>query len=139
MAKPSLSMSDVRKIEKTLISWQEKLGWEILIKHLKEKHNIKITRQSLCTYKSIADGFLDAKNRLRKNPKEVKSNPNVTLKQAKLIQKIEELKLDNEQLEKQNSLFKGMLNAINCESEKNPSLKEVLRSVRANYLSSCGR
>lgn len=136
MAKPSLSMSDVRKVEKTLITWQCKLGWETLVKHLKESHGITTTRQTLCTYKSIAGGFADAKDRLRGIPKAVKKSPNVTLKQAELIQTIDELRLDNGNLEKQNALLKGMLNAINCESETNPVLKEVLRTVRSKYLSS---
>ncbi len=134
MAKPSLSISDVRKIEKALTTWQGKLSWAALVKYLKKKHDITTTRQTLYTYKSIADVFSETKNRLR-GTHIVKKNPNVTLKQAELLNKIDSLELDNEQLEKQNALLKGMLNAINCESEKNPSLKEVLRTVRSNYLS----
>lgn len=138
MAKPSLSMSEVRKVEKLLNEWQEKLGWDSLVKHLKKKHHIGTTRQTLYSYKSIADAFSEAKDRLRGITEPVKNNKNITLKQSELILKIEALKLDNKQLEKQNFLLKGLLNAINCETENSPILKEVLVTVRANYMSARG-
>ncbi len=136
MAKPSLSMSDVRNIEKTLTSWNGKLTWDLLVEHIRDKFNIDTTRQTLNTYGSIKAGYTNAKDRLRGIPKSVKANPNVTLKQAELVTRIEALQRDNEQLEKQLSYLKGLLHAINTEaSEKNPLLNEVLATVKRNYIS----
>ncbi|MDE1239831.1 hypothetical protein [Vibrio aestuarianus] len=135
MAKPSLSMSDVRKIEKTLTSWNEKLTWDLLVDHVKEKLNIDKTRQTLQSYDSIKIMYDETKDRLRGTPKSVKANPNVTLKQAELVTRIEALQRDNDQLEKQLNYLKGLLHAINIEaSEKNPLLNEVLATVKRNYI-----
>ncbi|HIF9308843.1 TPA: hypothetical protein ACX6RK_001051 [Photobacterium damselae] len=135
MAKPSLSMSDVRNIEKALTSWSGKLTWDLLVEHVKNKLNIETTRQTLNTYGSIKAGYTDAKDRLRDIPISVKANPNVTLKQAELVTRIEALQRDNKQLEKQLSYLKGLLHAINTEaSEKNPLLNEVLATVKRNYI-----
>lgn len=135
MAKPSLSMSDVRKIEKTLTSWNGKLTWDLLVDHVKEKLNIDKTRQTLQSYDSIKIMYDDTKDRLRGIPKSVKANPNVTLKQAELVTRIEALQRDNDQLEKQLNYLKGLLHTINIEaSEKNPLLNEVLATVKRNYI-----
>ncbi|MCE0558262.1 hypothetical protein [Motilimonas sp. E26] len=135
MAKPILSMTDVRNIEKTLSSWNGKLTWDLLVVSVKDKFNINTTRQTLNTYGSIKAGFTDAKRRLRGVPKSVTTNPNITLKQAELVTRIEGLQRDNEQLEKQLSYLKGLLHVINIEaSEKNPLLNEVLASVKRNYI-----
>lgn len=135
MAKPSLSMSDVRKIEKTLTSWNGKLTWDLLVDNVKNKLNIDKSRQTLQSYDSIKSVFNDTKDRLRGTPKSVKANPNVTLKQAELVTRIEAIQRDNEQLEKQLNYLKGLLHAINIEaSEKNPLLNEVLASVKRNYI-----
>ncbi|HHX8691372.1 hypothetical protein ACJO1Y_19145 [Vibrio parahaemolyticus] len=135
MAKPSLSMSDVRKIEKTLTSWNGTLTWDLLVDHVKEKLNIDKTRQTLQSYGSIKTVYDETKDRLRGIPKSVKANPNVTLKQAELVTRIEALQRDNDQLEKQLNYLKGLLHAINIEaSEKNPLLNEVLATVKRNYI-----
>ncbi|HHC6614279.1 TPA: hypothetical protein ACN311_003525 [Vibrio parahaemolyticus] len=135
MAKPSLSMSDVRNIEKALTSWSGKLTWDLLVEHVKDKFNIETTRQTLNTYSSIKTVYNNTKDRLREIPKSVKTNPNVTLKQAELVTRIEALQRDNDQLEKQLNYLKGLLHAINIEaSEKNPLLNEVLATVKRNYI-----
>ncbi|NOI25944.1 hypothetical protein [Vibrio mediterranei] len=136
MAKPSLSMSDVRKIEKALTSWNGKLTWALLVEHLQNRFSIDTTRQTLYTYSSIKAAYIDAKVRLRGVPNSVSSNSNITLKQAELITRIEALQRDNNQLEKQLHYLKGLLHAINAEaSEKNPLLNEVLVTVKRAYVS----
>lgn len=128
-------MSDVRKIEKTLTSWNGTLTWDLLVDHVKEKLNIDKTRQTLQSYGSIKTVYDETKDRLRGIPKSVKANPNVTLKQAELVTRIEALQRDNDQLEKQLNYLKGLLHAINIEaSEKNPLLNEVLATVKRNYI-----
>ncbi|MGR5452241.1 hypothetical protein ACP3V3_21305 [Vibrio sp. PNB22_3_1] len=135
MAKPSLSTSDVRNIEKALTSWSGKLTWDLLVEHVKNKFNIETTRQTLNTYGSIKAEYINAKDRLRGGSKSVKTNPNVTLKQADLVTRIEALQRDNEQLEKQVSYLKELLHVISTEaSEKNPLLNEVLATVKRDYI-----
>ncbi|EIO4611063.1 hypothetical protein QNF09_002609 [Vibrio alginolyticus] len=135
MAKPSLSMSDVRNIEKALTSWSGKLTWDLLVEHVRDKFNIDTTRQTLNTYGSIKTVYNKTKDRLRGIPTSVHANPKVTLKQAELITRIEALQRDNDQLEKQLNYLKGLLHAINIEaSEKNPLLNEVLATVKRNYI-----
>lgn len=134
MAKLSLSIKDVRNIEKALTSWQGKLTWDALVDLLKEKYNITTTRQTLNTYSSIKISYTNAKSRLRGVHKSVNENPNITLNQAKLIQRIDALKLDNNDLEKQVQYLKGLIHFINTEAENNPSLKELLVTIKNNYV-----
>lgn len=134
MAKPSLSMSDVRNIEKVLSSWNGKLTWDRLIEKIKAEYNINTTRQTLNTYSSITSVYRDTKDRLRGVSQPVRKSPYVTLKQAELVHRIEALQRDNQQLEHQISYLKGLLHVISIEaSEKNPLLNEVLVTIKRNY------
>jgi hypothetical protein len=65
MANLSLSSKQQRKIEALVRGWSTKLTWDLLIKAIKNDFDIKISRQSLHTYRGIKNEYDTAKARLR--------------------------------------------------------------------------
>lgn len=133
MANLSLTIQQVRKIEKILHRWLDKLTWAALVKKIEHDLEIKVTRQTLNTYGSIKQAFDDAKLRLRGTPKSYRKMPQMSLEKVDLVDKIQ--KLDNEVsgLNKQNQRLRGLLNDIRKEAENNPLLMELLVSVKKQH------
>ncbi|MBE4398836.1 hypothetical protein HJ025_19045 [Vibrio parahaemolyticus] len=135
MASLSLTSSQVRKIEKMLNIWSQKLTWADLVRKIKDDLNIKISRQTLYTYGSIKQAFHDAKQRLRGAPNNTQYEPQLPLEAVDLLNKINNLENEVKGLRTQNQRLQGLLNDIRMEAENSPLLMELLVSVKRQHQS----
>ncbi|ACA88270.1 hypothetical protein [Shewanella woodyi] len=133
MAKPSLSTTQVRQIEKILYRWSGKLTWEELVDQLENELEITTTRQTLNSYSSISGVFKSTKTRLRGISENYQNSPNVSLEKASLLDKIEKLENEIIGLRTQNQQFQGLLNDIRMEAESTPLLMDLLISVKRKH------
>ena len=135
MALPSLSMEQVRKIERMIAAWSGKLTWALLVSRIQAELGIKTTRQTLNTYGSIKSAYDVSKQRLRGVPERFTK---VTLSEAKQWELIERQRLEIEALKKQVNQFIAFNELIVDKARSQPLLMDLLREIKADHLSDKG-
>ncbi|MGF1761141.1 hypothetical protein L4D76_25115 [Photobacterium sagamiensis] len=128
MALPSLSTTQIRKIETLIMSWQTKLTWDLLVDRIKSDLDITTTRQTLPTYSSIKAAYQAKKQELRGKPttefvKFVKSD-------LDKFEQIESLKAENEVLTQKLDKQLAFIKKLGVLAESNPPLVALLNKAK---------
>lgn len=127
MADLALSSKQQRQIETLIRCWSTKFTWGLLTKAIKTDLGVKISRQSLCTYKGIKNEYDTAKSRLSGASPEVMHK--ITQSDVKLAERVEKLEVENtllqEKLDHQLAFIDTLLS--NANDIPNINLKALIK------------
>jgi hypothetical protein len=93
----NLNDSDIRRIAEEIATWQGKLSWELLVKHLIKIGMPEYTRQALYKHERIRLTFTNRKEQLAQEPEKNRKPVSPQLAHAyQRIERLEQLKADLE-------------------------------------------
>lgn len=125
-----LTRNEQHKIRALIRAWKTKFTWDLLVEKAFSQLKIDISRQSLSSptvYKAINDDYHAKKGELRGVTPEIVKR--ITMSDVDMLEEIEqlkaELKIKDEQIEKQLALIKRML--ANAQEIPNYDLSNIMK------------
>ncbi|MEH6394793.1 MULTISPECIES: hypothetical protein [Pseudoalteromonas] len=114
-AKPKITEDEQFKIEKMLFLWEGKLTWSMLTQKIKIELGMKISRQTLTTYKGIYNAYSNKKELYSGKTHQVEKR--ITQSDVTLVKQLEnlqaEIELKNKTINEQKRFLQRILqNAI---------------------------
>lgn len=127
MVIPKISALQQRKIEILLLKWMGKLTWDMLVAKVAIELDLKVTRQTLCTYTGINTAYKTRKAQLRG------ATPSLFLKvtasEVKMVEQIDHLRAEIAVLERKSAEQLRMIERIlsNASAIPNLDLNDLVR------------
>lgn len=115
-----ISSQQQRKIEAIITRWSGSLTWDKLVKRIQLELDLKISRQSLCTYVGIYSSYKKKKSELRGAIHD--GSANTSQSQVKLADQVERLKAEILVLERHNAEQLRMIERILSNASAIPNL-----------------